>query len=123
MIKGIGIDLIEVERIQNAILKYGERFLNRVYTETEVQYCESFNDTKFVHYAARFAVKEAFSKAIGTGLSSGFRLNCIGIKNENNGLPKVELFGYLKDKYSSCNIIVSLSHIKNFAVAVVLLEE
>lgn len=123
MIKGIGIDLIEVERIENALIKYGERFLKKVFTESEIQYCESYKNSKYIHYAARFAVKEAFSKAIGTGLCSGFRLNCIGIKNELNGLPKIELFESLKEKYSTYRIYVSLSHIKNLAVAVVIIEE
>lgn len=123
MIRGIGIDLIEVDRIQKAIENYGERFLKRVFTQTEIQYCETFNENKYIHYAARFAVKEAFSKALGTGLTSGFKFNNIGIRNETNGFPTIELFDIMKEKYSVYRINVSLSHIKNFAVAIVIIEE
>lgn len=123
MIKGIGIDLIEVDRIRKAIEHYGKRFLERVFTQTEIQYCETFNENKYIHYAARFAVKEAFSKAIGTGLTNGFKLNNIGIRNETNGFPAIELFDILKEKYSVYRTNVSISHIKNFAIAVVTVEE
>ena len=64
MIFGIGTDIVEVKRIKDAIDNYGKRFLNKIYTETEQQYSDSFNDKKYVHYAARFAAKESFSKAI-----------------------------------------------------------
>jgi holo-[acyl-carrier protein] synthase len=67
MIIGIGTDITDVARIKHSYEEYGERFLKRVFTPTEVEYCERFGDTKFLHYTARFAAKEAFSKAIGTG--------------------------------------------------------
>ncbi|MGQ9819080.1 MAG: holo-ACP synthase [Candidatus Kapaibacteriales bacterium] len=123
MIRGIGIDLIEVDRVQKAIENYGDRFLKRVFTETEIRYCETFKESKYVHYAARFAVKEAFSKAIGTGLTNGFKFNSIGTRNEANGFPIVELYDNLKEKYNSYRIIVSISHIINLALAVVIIEE
>jgi len=98
MIIGIGTDIIEVQRIANACEKYGERFLNRIFTQTEQDYCESFNDTKYVHYAARFAMKESFSKAIGTGLTQGFKFTEVSIVNQQNGKPDVVLEGDLKTK-------------------------
>ncbi len=123
MIVGIGIDIIEVERIKNAIETYGEHFLKRVFTENERKYCEEFKEKKYIHYAARFSAKEAFSKAIGTGLTQGFKLNHIGIINSLNGKPEIELFGELKEKWDTYKIFVSLSHINSHSVAMVIIEE
>lgn len=122
MIYGIGADIIEVERIKNAIEKYGDRFLKRIFTETEINYCEEYKDKKFLHYAARFAVKEAFSKAIGTGLTQGFKFTEIGIINEKNGKPIVVLDGTMKDKYSQYKIDVSISHTETNAVAFIVMS-
>ncbi len=123
MIIGIGTDIIEIERIAHSAEQYGDRFIKRIYTETEIEYCETFNDKKALHYAARFAAKEAFSKAIGTGITDGFKFKEIGIKNEKNGKPVVELNGSLKEKYGDCKIYVSLSHTEGNAVAYVVMEK
>jgi len=123
MIIGIGTDIIEVQRIANACEKYGERFLNRIFTQTEQDYCESFNDTKYVHYAARFAMKESFSKAIGTGLTQGFKFTEVSIVNQQNGKPDVVLEGDLKTKWNKFRIHVSLSHTRDYAVAFVIIED
>ena len=123
MIIGIGTDIIEVERIKAICEKYGQRFLDRIYTKDEQQYCESFNDTKYLHYAARFAVKESFSKAIGTGITSGFKFKEIGILNEKNGRPYVVLDGKLKEKWGGYNIFVSLSHTEENAISYLVIEE
>lgn len=123
MIFGIGIDIIEVDRIKKAIENYGSKFLQRVFTENEIKYCEEFKENKFVHYAVRFAAKEAFSKAIGTGLTSGFKLNQVGIINEKNGKPRIELLGEMSETWSGYKIFVSLSHINSIATAFVVIEE
>ncbi len=123
MIKGIGVDIIEVDRIREAIEKYGERFLKRVFTQIEIRYCEEFKDTKFLHYSARFAAKEAFSKAIGTGFTQGFKLREVGIVNESNGMPKIVLEGELSEGWSNYKIFVSLSHTRVHAVALVVIQE
>ena len=123
MVIGIGTDIIEVKRIQNSIEKYGERFLNRIFTPVEQEYCNLFNDTKYVHYAARFATKEAFSKAIGTGITQGFKFREVSILNEVNGKPNVILDGDLKVKWGTYNIHVSLSHTKENAVAYLIIED
>jgi len=123
MIIGIGTDIIEVSRIRNICEQYGQRFLNRIYTKTEQEYCESFNDTKYLHYAARFAVKESFSKAIGTGLTRGFKFKEVGIENEKNGKPHVVLDGKLKKKWGHYKLHVSLSHTEENAVAYLIIEE
>lgn len=123
MIYGIGTDIIEVDRIKNAIEKYGERFLKRIFTEKEIEYCEEFKEKKYLHYAARFAVKEAFSKAIGTGLTQGFKFTEIGIINEKSGKPVVVLDGKMKERYSRFQIDVSLSHTETNAVAFIVMSE
>lgn len=123
MIIGIGTDLIEIPRIVKAIEQYGEKFLRRIFTDTERNYCEQFGDTKFLHYAARFAAKEAFSKAIGTGITDGFKFSEIGIRNEPNGKPKIELFGGLAKQWGDCIVLVTLSHSDKNATAFVIIEQ
>jgi len=123
MIIGVGIDIIEVERIKKAIETYGEHFLKRIFTENEIKYCEEFKDKKYVHYAVRFSAKEAFSKAIGTGITQGFKFNQVGILNENSGKPVVVLSGELLEKWGKYRIYVSLSHINETAASVVIIEE
>ena len=122
MIFGIGTDIAEVTRIKEAIDKYGDKFLNRIFTKTEQEYCEIFKENKYLHYAARFALKEAFSKAIGTGITEGFKFKEIGIKNEDNGKPVAILEGYLLEKWGNYTTHVSLSHTKEYAVAMVVVE-
>jgi len=122
MIYGIGTDIIETERIKNAIENYGTRFLNRIYTKDEQEYCESFNDTKYVHYAARFAAKESFSKAIGTGITNEFKFLEVSVLNEPNGKPYVVLSGNLKEKFAHLNIYISISHTSHNSVAFIVLE-
>jgi holo-[acyl-carrier protein] synthase len=123
MIIGIGTDIIEVSRIADSIEKYGDRFRNRIFTQLEQEYCESFKANKYVHYAARFAAKEAFSKAIGTGITKGFKFSEIWVRNEQSGEPKIELGGGLAEKWGKCKIHISLSHTVGNAVAYVVIEE
>ncbi|MFC2131658.1 holo-ACP synthase [Bacteroidota bacterium] len=123
MIVGIGTDIIEIARIEKAIENYGERFLNRIFTVTERNYCEQFKDTKYLHYAARFAAKESFSKAIGTGITDGFKFSEIGVRNEPSGKPTIELFGGLKKQWGDCVVLVTLSHTENNALAFLIIEQ
>lgn len=123
MIIGIGTDIVEVKRIKDAIENYKERFLNRIFTDLEQEYCEKWGDNKYVHYAARFAAKESFSKAVGTGITKGFKFREIGIKNLKTGEPLVVLEGGLLEKYGQYKAKVSLSHTDNNAVAFIVLEE
>ncbi|PKL84736.1 MAG: holo-[acyl-carrier-protein] synthase [Ignavibacteriae bacterium HGW-Ignavibacteriae-1] len=122
MIFGIGTDIVDVERIKQAIESYGQRFLDRIYTDTEQEYSESFNDKKYVHYAARFAAKESFSKAIGTGITKGFKFREVGIKNEASGKPVMMLEGEMLERYGKYKIHVSLSHTDANAIAYILME-
>lgn len=122
MIYGIGHDLVETARIKSAIEKLGDRFKNKVFTKTEQDYCEQYKLNDYLHYAARFAAKEAFSKAIGTGLSDGFKFTEIGVENQKSGQPKLVLTGSMHEKYGHLNIHITLSHSESNAVAVVILE-
>ena len=111
-----GTDIIEVERIKDSIEKLGDKFLNRVFTENEIAYCESKKANKYEHYAARFAAKEAVFKAISQLLDDKFDIDWtdIEILNDNEGRPYAVLY---KDNLKNINIDISLSHIKEYAVA------
>lgn len=119
---GIGTDLVEVRRLENALTQYGERFLSRIFSETERAYCDQFGEKRVLHYAARFAAKEAFSKAIGTGMTQGMTFSKVAVINDTAGAPHLELFGDIKDKWEKYIMHVSLSHTDNYAQAVVIIE-
>ena len=118
-----GTDIIEVERIKDSIEKLGDKFLNRVFTENEIKYCEDKKITKYEHYAARFAAKEAIFKAISPLLDNKFSIDWtdIEILNDNQGRPYAVMS---KENLKNINIDISLSHIKEYALAtaVVVLE-
>ncbi len=120
MITGIGNDIIEVSRIKKAIEK-SENFKKRVFTENEINYIERKRD-KYPSYAGRFAAKEAFSKAIGTGVR-GFNLTDIEIINDESGRPIFFLKGQLHEKYGSSKFHLSISHTREYAVATVVVEK
>lgn len=125
MVLGIGIDIIEIERIQQSYEKFGDRFLNKIFTQTEKDYCLGKKNL-YQHLAARFAAKEAVSKALSTGWSKGFRWKDIEIYNEKSGMPRVKLYGELKqflegdkdlkitmshsDHYVTCFAIIYQTH-------------
>ena len=111
-----GIDIIEVERIKDSIEKLGDKFLNRVFTENEIAYCESKKTNKYQHYAARFAGKEAIFKAVSPLLDNKFSIDWTDaeILNDKQGRPYVIFY---KDELKKVNIDLSLSHIKEYALA------
>lgn len=114
MIFGIGIDIIEIHRIKQSIEKFDERFLNKIYTQTELDYCQS-KKNKYQHYAARFAAKEAIAKALATGWSKGFRWKDIEIFNEKSGMPSVSLSGNLKSFLGSDKSLkITMSHSEHY---------
>jgi len=123
MIFGIGIDLIEVERVAEKIGKKAG-FRELVFSKNEIEYCE-LRTNKYEHYAARFAAKEAFFKAIGTGWRDGTAFNEIEITNNENGKPELSFFGKTAEaieKMKLGKISVSLSHLKTMASAIVIIE-
>lgn len=122
MIVGLGIDIIEVERVKEKILK-NVGFKTKVFSASEIAYCDSFGEQKYQHYAARFAAKEAFLKATGKGLQLSHDLHEIEVIINNEGKPGILLSKELME--SSANhdrIHVSLSHLSATACAVVVLE-
>jgi holo-[acyl-carrier protein] synthase len=122
MILGIGTDIVDVSRIESAMNEYGEAFARRIFTPIELAYCESYVHGKMAHYAARFAVKEAFSKAIGTGITKGFAFKDIGIVNEEGGKPKIVLSGTMLERWGGYTLHVSISHTDTVAMAIVIIE-
>jgi len=111
-----GIDIIEVSRIEKSI-NANQQFINRVFTEKEIQYCESKNKMKYQHYAARFAAKEAIFKAISELLENKYKIDWknIEIENDEEGRPKANIIGVALA--SKIDIDVSLSHLKEYAIA------
>jgi holo-[acyl-carrier protein] synthase len=128
MIAGIGIDIIEVERIYKQLSGSKDRFNTMVFTDDELDYCRKVSNlnVQSQRFAARFAAKEAFFKAIGTGLRDGLQWKDVEVVNDDLGKPHFVLKGKAletiqKEKIS--NILLSLSHSKSNAVAVVILEK
>ncbi len=112
----VGNDIIEVERIKESIENLGNKFLNRVFTEKEIEYCESKNIMKYQHYAARFAAKEAVFKAISKLLENKFEIGWkdVEILNDINGRPYVNI---LSKNIETVDIDISISHIKDYAIS------
>ncbi|WCT12043.1 holo-ACP synthase [Mucilaginibacter jinjuensis] len=124
MIAGLGTDLVEVERIAAAMEKQAG-FREMIFSATEIAYCES-KTNKYEHYAARFAAKEAFFKALGTGWLTGTVFNEIEIVNNEDGKPEIFISGETADTLNPMritNIMVSLTHVKAMASAVVIIEK
>ncbi|RJP65274.1 MAG: holo-[acyl-carrier-protein] synthase [Candidatus Abyssobacteria bacterium SURF_17] len=116
---GTGIDIVEVERIKRLLEKQKQRFLDRVFTKAEVEYCMS-KAQPAVHLAARFAAKEAISKALGTGFTKGVRMRDIEVVTAEEGAPSITLHGAAARRYDSLGgtrILLSLSHTQTFALA------
>lgn len=125
MTVGIGIDIVEVKRIKEAVEKFSDKFLQRIFTNRELDYCErKFN--RFQHYAVRFAAKEAMVKAVGTGLRNGITWHDIEVLNDGFGKPAIA--SYRKNKQllkllHVKHVHVSLTHSELFGAAVVILEK
>ena len=127
MIVGIGTDIIDVRRINNIINKYGEKFKKKCFTKVEIEKSEKRSNS-VNSYAKRYAAKEAFAKALGTGLASGVFWKDISVENNILGKPSIQLTGKALDKFNQlshnkCSIVVSLSDEKNYAIANVIIFE
>ncbi|MBI5281683.1 MAG: holo-[acyl-carrier-protein] synthase [Candidatus Solibacter usitatus] len=124
MILGTGIDLAEVPRIRAAIERYGERFIQRIFTPAEIAYVQR-KANKYERYAARFAAKEAGMKAIGTGWRMGVRWQDFEVTNLRSGRPTLTLHGVARkvaDHYGVTAIHLSLTHTEQYGQAFVILE-
>jgi holo-[acyl-carrier protein] synthase len=123
MVFGIGIDVVDNNRISDSIRRHGQRFVDRVFHASEIDYCRSMQNPA-PHFAARFAAKEAVSKAFGTGFAHNVSWRDIEISRKPTGEPFVILHGgaaALADQLRIRSVLVSLSHTENYAVANALL--
>lgn len=109
-----GTDIIEIDRIKSCIEDIGDKFLNTIYTEREIEYCESRKSNKYQHYAARFAAKEAIFKAISTRLGPLSNWKDFEVLNDEHGKPKVFINAEIPNLE---DIDISISHCKLYAVA------
>lgn len=121
---GIGIDIVETTRIEHSLTRFGERFLHRVFTAGEIAYCQSMKYPAR-HFAARFAAKEAVSKAFGTGIGKSMGWKDIDVHREGSGQPFVVLEGGAKQLAAHHNVSavwISLSHTDHNAAAMAVIE-
>jgi holo-[acyl-carrier protein] synthase len=125
MIYGTGIDIIEIKRIKNSLEKFSPRFEDKVFTNTEIDYCKSQADPG-KHFAARFAVKEAVSKSLGTGISGDVGFKDIEVINQPSGKPIIKMTGRGKKLFEKLNlksIHISISHDRHYAIAHAIAEQ
>lgn len=119
----VGVDLIETERIKKSIESLGDKFINKIYTDTEIEYCNSKNRMKYQHFAARFAAKEACFKAVSILLKDKYSISWKNaqIINDKSGKPHIELIDLSDEVKEELSLIksmdVSLSHLEGYAIA------
>ena len=112
-----GVDIIEISRVQKSIDNLGDSFLNKIFTEIEIEYCEKKGKSRYEHYAARFAVKEAVFKAISKTLEDKYSISWKDIEttNDEQGRPRVEISNINNNIIG--DIDISISHCKEYAIA------
>lgn len=118
--RGIGVDVCEVDRLRRIIDTYQERFLNRIFTTVEIQYCRPKAD-RIESLAARFAAKEALFKAMGTGLRNGMTWTDIEVVNDPLGKPEFRFYGRASELIGNDRAMLSLSHTRQNAIAFVII--
>ncbi|MBB5343663.1 holo-[acyl-carrier protein] synthase [Edaphobacter lichenicola] len=126
MVLGVGTDLIETKRIKESIERYGEQFLERVFTAGEIAYCVRKKKNAAESFAARFAAKEAGAKALGTGISRGITWKELEVRREASGKPTLHLSGRAAELAKAMGVRrvqLSLTHSRELAMAVVVAED
>ncbi|MEP0823813.1 MAG: holo-ACP synthase [Ignavibacterium sp.] len=121
-IHGIGVDVVDVQRMKRMLAEQGDAFTGKVFTEGEIAYCRS-KKNPHEHFAARFAAKEAVSKAVQTGWRGEFRWKDVEVMNEPSGAPRIALYGDLASILQGKTVHLSLSHTENTVVAFALIED
>ena len=117
MMYRVGTDIVEVERIRSLINRYGDKFLNRIFTSDEISYCQSHKDPS-IHFAGRFSVKESIRKAMSAIYDfASIRFNEISVINDKNGRPYVD-----NKDFPMINIDVSISHTQTHAISIAILD-
>ena len=125
MLLGLGTDLIETRRVQQSIDRFGDRFLERIFSPLEIAYCKRKKNAA-ESFAARFAAKEAGAKALGTGISRGVTWKDFEVKRETSGRPSLHLSGRAAELAVAIGvkrIQLSLTHSRDLAMAVVVVED
>ena len=120
-IYSIGIDLIEIERIEKLMDRYGDKFINRIFTDVEIDYCSKKKDKG--SFAARFATKEAVFKATGLGLGKGMTWKDVEVINDEKGKPEVRLYGKTAELLANKSIHISISHSKDAAISIIVVDQ
>ena len=121
---GTGIDIAETQRIEQALERHGDRFSRKIFTPSDIAYCERFKN-KAERYASRFAAKEAAFKALGTGWANGIRWLDVEISHQASGKPELLLSGRARELANELGVtraVVSISHANRYVVAQVILE-
>lgn len=125
MIYGIGTDLVEINRIEKIIDRWGDRFTDKIYSQNEIIYCQN-KAYPAVHYAARFAAKESFLKSLGIGLGMGVSLKDIEVINNPQGRPQLNMNERIQrvlEVRGVTAIHISMTHTREYAQAVIVLEK
>jgi holo-[acyl-carrier protein] synthase len=120
-VTSIGVDICDINRLRGIEEKHRSRFLQKIFTPQEIKYCEKKYD-RHSSYAARFAAKEAFLKALGTGLRDGFLWKDIEVENDDLGKPYFKFHGQTAGVISKHKVHLSISHTDRDAIAFVLIE-
>lgn len=118
-VAGVGTDIADVARISKMLEQYGDAFLKKTFTDAEIKYCAARPDAA-LHFAARFAAKEAMAKALGTGLRGEITLKSLSIENDELGAPHAVLDAAARnalEKLGASKMLVSISHLKEYAIA------
>jgi holo-[acyl-carrier protein] synthase len=124
MIVGIGVDIVDIRRVRGILERQGDRFVRRIFTVAEQDYCRAHRDPA-PYFAARFAAKEALFKALGTGWTGGLTWCDAEVRREESGAPKLMITGRaqeLAEELGARTVHISLSHSEEAAIAVVILE-
>lgn len=121
MVEGLGVDVVEIDRVRGVVERWGDHFLRKVFTDNEIAYARSRKNAA-QHLAARFAVKEAVAKALATGWRGAFRWKDIEVGNDPNGKPTVALSGGLGTRLAGASIHISISHSDTVVVGVAIVE-
>ncbi len=117
---GVGIDIIEIERVREAIFKHGEAFIRKIFTLEEQAYCKKHQDP-LPHYAARFSAKEAVVKALGCGFGDQIGWLDIEISHNKAGKPFVQLSDQAQKRFHHPTVLLSMSHCKAYVATTALL--
>jgi holo-[acyl-carrier protein] synthase len=115
--RGLGTDIIEISRIQENVERFGNSFLNKIFTPKEVAYCQKFKNP-MPHFAGRWAAKESVAKALGCGFGASLSFDDVEILPSSSGAPQVKLSPKAKKLWGPSQFMLSISHCKEYATAV-----